>query len=208
LSRKKADLVFSLALLGIVMWMTWEASHWDARARMFPFVVGLIATAVGFIQVFYAVRGLRLAVATGQPAHGTETDRSGVSGSERVVAEAVERAFGAGSATQEEEAIPQQVVRRRSTQMILWIVGIAVGVVVLGFELGSAVTTFLFLRYAAREKVGISIAIGVATYLFFFVLFDRLLHIPFPAGLLSDALGLEALDHYVMDPLANLVGLH
>lgn len=202
MSRKKADLIFSLALLAIVAWMTWQASRWDPRAGMFPLVVGLIAIVAGAVQVAYAARGLRPAIAA------PEKHAAVMSASERIVADARELAFGAGSAMDEEESIPRPVVRQRTIQMIAWIVGVAASVVVLGFELGSAVSTFLFLKFAAREKIGVSIGISVATYLFFFVIFDRLLHIPFPAGVLSDALGLEALDHYLMDPLANLIGLH
>jgi hypothetical protein len=74
---------------------------------------------------------------------------------------------------------------QRTRQMIAWILAMAAGIVLLGFEIGSALLTFAFLRFAARERVWLSLTLGVATFLFFYLVFDRGLNIPFPPGLLT-----------------------
>ena len=74
---------------------------------------------------------------------------------------------------------------RRTGQMIAWILAMAAGIVLLGFEIGSALLTFAFLRFAARERVWLSLTLAIATFLFFYVVFDRGLNIPFPPGLLT-----------------------
>ena len=74
---------------------------------------------------------------------------------------------------------------RRTRQMIAWIVAMAAGIVLLGFEIGSALLTFAFLRFAARERVWLSLTLAVLTFLSFYLVFDRGLNIPFPAGVLT-----------------------
>ena len=123
-----------------------------------------------------------------------------------VVAEAIERAFGPGSASEMDSAVPPEVARARSLHMVGWVVGIAIGIVVLGFELGAGLLTFLFLRFASHERLRTSLLIALATYLSFYVLFDRALFIPFPPGTVADTLGLDKpLDHYLLDPVASLI---
>jgi hypothetical protein len=89
------------------------------------------------------------------------------------------RSAGGGSL----EAEPHDSQRTR--QMIAWILAMAAGIVLLGFEIGSALLTFAFLRFAARERVWLSLTLAIATFLFFYVVFDRGLNIPFPPGLLT-----------------------
>jgi hypothetical protein len=81
------------------------------------------------------------------------------------------------------EAEPE--LSQRIRQMIAWILAMAAGIVLLGFEVGSAILTFAFLRFAARERVWLSFTLAVLTFLFFYLLFDRGLNIPFPPGLLT-----------------------
>jgi hypothetical protein len=176
LSRKQADLIFSVILLGIVGWMTWEALKWDRRASLFPVAIGVPATLLCLLQLGFAVRGVvRTPVVASIPAELVED-------------------------------IPAEVARQRTRDMVLWILGITVGIVGLGFELGSALISFAFLRFAARERVRVGILVGMVTYLFFYVIFDRALSIPFPPGVLAELLGQgEPLDHLIMNPIANLL---
>jgi hypothetical protein len=81
------------------------------------------------------------------------------------------------------EADPK--LSQRTRQMIAWIVAMTAGMVLLGFEVGSALLTFAFLRFAARERVWLSLTLAVMTFLFFYLVFDRGLNIPFPPGLLT-----------------------
>jgi hypothetical protein len=89
--------------------------------------------------------------------------------------------------------------------MVGWILGITLAIVLLGFELGATLLTFLFLRLAAHERLRTSVAIAVATYLFFYIVFDRALYIPFPPGAVADLFGLKPLDHYLADPIADFI---
>ncbi|HEV7665496.1 MAG TPA: tripartite tricarboxylate transporter TctB family protein [Chloroflexota bacterium] len=205
MSRKQADLIFSLVLLAIVGWMTWEAQKWDRRAGLFPAAIGIPATILCLLQLGFATRALLLAPAAPSVVE-PQAVGAAAGGADGVVAQAVEQAFGAGSEFEAEEAIPQDVSRRRTRQMVMWILIITAGIVVFGFELGSAIISFAFLRLAAHEKVRLSLIISLLTYLFFYIVFDRALSIPFPAGLLAEALGRgEPLDHALFNPIADLI---
>lgn len=210
MSRKQADLIFSLVLLALVSWMVWEAGKWDLRARLFPLAVGVPAIALALLQVGFllrpAVSRQRGVVADGSaPEAGTAAAAPAPGPTGVVVAEAVERAFGPGSASEADSDIPDDVARWRTLHMVGWVLAIALGIVVLGFELGAAVLTFLFLHFAARERLRTSILISLATYLAFYILFDRMLFIPFPPGVVGDALGGTPVDHRLMDPIANFI---
>ena len=177
MSRKQADLVFSLVLLVVVAWMVWEAGKWDLRARLFPVAVGLPAIGLALLQLGLLLKpsGSRAAVAAPE------------------------------SATLE-DSIPPEVVRTRSLHMVGWVLAITLGIVLLGFELGAGLLTFAFLRFAAHERLRTSLLIALATYLSFYIVFDRALFIPFPPGAVAETVGLsKPIDHYVMDPVASLI---
>ena len=60
-------------------------------------------------------------------------------------------------------------------------------------------------RLASHERWRTIIPIALVTYLFFYVIFDKLLNIPFPNGMIADALGMESFDSYIADPIWRLV---
>ena len=203
--QKRADLVFSLILLLVVGWMVWQATGWEPRARLFPLATGVVALVAAVGQVAVAARRVRLAGVESGAIAPPMADEGAPSATSAIVAQAIEEAFGPGSVAGSEETIAPDVARRRTTEMVVWFLGITAGVVVLGFELGATVMTLWFLRVAAHERWQTSLWVALATYVFFYVIFDRGLHIPFPAGVFADALGLQALDHYISDPIASLI---
>lgn len=204
--QKRADLAFSVVVLAIVSWLVWQATGWEPRARLFPLAAGVVALVAAAGQTIFAARQLRAAppLATATLVDDDAADAPARSTAGAIVAQAIEGAFGPGSLASGEELIAPEIVRQRTTEMVVWVLGITAGVLVLGFELGATVMSLAFLRLTAHERWRTSICVALGTYLFFYVIFDRGLHIPFPAGLIADALGLQALDHYVSDPIASV----
>ncbi|MGH7845958.1 MAG: tripartite tricarboxylate transporter permease, partial [Candidatus Binatia bacterium] len=78
--------------------------------------------------------------------------------------------------------LAKDVVYRRSAAIIGWIFGFFVAIWLLGFSLAIPVATFLYLKIAGREKWPLAVALTLLAWGFFFVLFERALHIPFPEG--------------------------
>ncbi len=87
--------------------------------------------------------------------------------------------------------IPVDVVNRRTVSISGWIIGFFAAIGVLGFSVASPLCTFIYLRITAKEKWMISILFGIAAWVFVYGIFDRILHVPFPAGQLFDWLRLS-----------------
>jgi len=75
--------------------------------------------------------------------------------------------------------LPKQVVTRRTMSICAWTVGFFVGIWLLGFFLAVPLMTLLYLKFAGNEKWPITIVLSAIAWLFFYLLFIRLLHVPF-----------------------------
>jgi Tripartite tricarboxylate transporter TctB family len=133
--------------------------------------VGFTVLALALIQVLVA---LRTALKEGRPAGQNRSHA--VSGG----------ASAGGNQSVSENSLRTADPRRRLLTICSWVVGFLLGIWLLGFKLGSLCLTFLFLKFTAREKWIISIAIAVGTYLFFWLVFDIALKVPLDKGLISD----------------------
>jgi len=71
-----------------------------------------------------------------------------------------------------------------------WMLIFFAAVVLLGFEIAVPLFVFVYLKFQGGEGWTLSIVITVIVAVFFYGLFDALLHLPFPPGLLLDWLGL------------------
>ena len=54
----------------------------------------------------------------------------------------------------------------------------------LGFSYAVPLTIFAYLRFAGRESWKMTAIVTFCSWLFFWLLFERLLNVPFPEGLL------------------------
>ena len=85
-------------------------------------------------------------------------------------------------AVEMEPEIPRTVVRRRTAEIFSWLVGLFVGIWLLGFPIGGPLCTFIQLKFGYREKWPITLMLTGFTWILIYGLFDRILHVPFPAG--------------------------
>jgi hypothetical protein len=85
------------------------------------------------------------------------------------------------------------IVRSRAFAIIAWILGFFLAIWLFGFPVAVPLACFLYFRFAGGEKWPISISLSLAAGLAFYGLFDYFLHLPFPEGVLFEALGIEIL---------------
>lgn len=78
--------------------------------------------------------------------------------------------------------VPEKEALRRSAAGAAWILGFFAAIVLLGFPVAVPVFVFLYLKLQGREGWIFSLAFAAAAWGFFYGLFDRLLHLPFPQG--------------------------
>jgi hypothetical protein len=78
---------------------------------------------------------------------------------------------------------------RRTAEIAAWIVGMYAAIWLVGFPGATLVTTFLYLKLAARERWAPSLALSLGGFLLVYGLFERALGVPFPPGRLLAWLG-------------------
>ena len=81
--------------------------------------------------------------------------------------------------------LPERVTLVRTLVAAAWMIGFLCAIVLAGFPIAVPLFVFLYLRLQGREGWGMSVGITLAVWGFFYGVFDRLLHLPFPAGLIQ-----------------------
>ena len=87
--------------------------------------------------------------------------------------------------------LPERVTLVRTLQAAGWMFGFFGAIILLGFPVAVPLFVFLYLRLQGREGWGLSVVTTVAVWGFFYGLFDRLLHLPFPPGVIQGWFGLS-----------------
>ena len=78
--------------------------------------------------------------------------------------------------------VPEREVVRRSAAAAGWILAFFAAIVLFGFAIAVPLFVFLWLKLQANESWLFSATFTAGVWGFFYGLFDRLLHLPFPAG--------------------------
>jgi hypothetical protein len=78
--------------------------------------------------------------------------------------------------------VPPPEVLRRSAVAAGWILAFFAAILLLGFPIAVPLFVFLYLKLQSGESWRFSALFTAAAWGFFYGLFDRLLHLPFPAG--------------------------
>ena len=79
---------------------------------------------------------------------------------------------------------PNDVALRRTLIAAGWAIGFFVAIVLVGFQLAVPLLLFAYIRLQGKESWLFTIVFTAAVWAFFYGLFDLLLHLPFPAGVL------------------------
>jgi putative tricarboxylic transport membrane protein len=145
---------FTLALIATLALALWQSRNFGYRAGLFPWVIGTPTLILAFFQL---ARDL-----VGKP--------------KKVRSELVE-------AVERVELAPK-LARQRTIVIISWTVGFFVAIWLIGFSYAVPLTIFLYLKFAGNEKWPMTLLVTFFSWLFYWVLFERLLRVPFPEGLL------------------------
>jgi Tripartite tricarboxylate transporter TctB family len=88
------------------------------------------------------------------------------------------------------EPSPPEGAARRTLVAWGWMLGSFAAIVLIGFQLAVPAFVFLYLVVQGRERWLFSAIFAAAVWALFYGLFDALLHLPFPPGLILEWLGL------------------
>lgn len=163
--KNKAHLVFILLFAVFFAYFVYVAQEWRLQARLYPYAIGIPMLVLAVLYAILELRGKNKVEASASDAAPVDFQFS-------------ETADPVGA-------------RSRTINIFAWIFGFFVAIWLFGFPLSIAALLFLYLKFQGREGWVLSIFLTVAGWLAFWVLFIRLLHLPFPEGQLFVWLGME-----------------
>jgi TctA family transporter len=153
-SRFDRRVLFTLSVIIALALALWQSRNFGVRAGLFPWVIGTPTLLLALFQLAKDLWGYR-----------------------KVNAPHV----GVGDAAIE---VSPEVTTRRTLVIIGWTLGFFLAIWLLGFSYAVPLTMALYLKLAGREKWPITAIMTFSTWIFFYLLFERMLNVPFPDGLL------------------------
>jgi hypothetical protein len=135
------------------------ARHWTVWTKLAPVIVGSIGLLAVAIEIAVNVRRGHKEMGNDQANKGLDTTY---------------------------EYMEFSVNLRRGLMFFVWILGFLIGVVFMGFHITAPLFTFLYLKIEGKASWSLSLSLGVAFLIFLLLVFDRLLHVPWPEPLFID----------------------
>jgi hypothetical protein len=157
---RKGRIFFSVFLITVAASAIYLALDWPFKAKLFPLSVSIPLLLLAGAQLVQLVRGKE----------------------EPVESAALDLEFSTD--------VPPELARRRVIAGFSWIVGFILGVYLIGFPLTVPVFIFIYLKFESGVGwiyTGVSTAL---TWLIFYGLFEKLVHLQFEEGALQGWLGL------------------
>jgi TctA family transporter len=171
--ESRVALAFSIAnVIGAALWVLafagfaaafWSATAWRFSARLMP----QTAAAAGLLVIACAGFTMLAARLQGKPAFAAKT------------AYEVAGTFG---------ELAETTVYARLCVEILWLIGLLAGVLLIGLMPAMGLYMFLYMAMAGKTRWPTALFITASLWIGFYILFVRLLHVPWPPSLLGDML--------------------
>jgi hypothetical protein len=86
--------------------------------------------------------------------------------------------------------VPARTALIRTAQAVGWMIALFVSIVLLSFPVAVPVFLFLYLKLQGRESWLFSLLFSAVVWVLFYLIFQHLLNVPFPAGWLQAWIGL------------------
>lgn len=151
--KLRARMLFTLAILVFSTYAVLSARDWPLATKLFPWIVGIPVMLLSAIQLALEIyHSQSMAVRPKEDTGDLQVD------------------LGMGS----------KIVRAKAANFFAWLLGFFLCIWLLGFFIAVPLYTLLYLKLQARERWLISIGLTLATFIFFAVLFDQILHLPWP----------------------------
>jgi hypothetical protein len=158
--------LFSFCALVFFCVFVYLAQEWRLQARLYPFAIGIPMLILAIVQVVMDLKGVK-AKQSDDGAPPTPMD------------------------FQFTKDIDPVTAKKRAITMFAWLVGFFALIWLLGFPIAIGLMVFTYLKFQGGESWLLAGTLTIIACLFFYGLFVRLLHLPFPDGVLTTWLGLH-----------------
>ena len=159
--KVRPQAIFSFVFLIFFIVFVYQAQEWRLQARLYPLAIGIPMIILAIIQVILDWKGVE----------------------RKQQDDAVPVDF------QMTQTVEPALAKRRAIVMFSWFLGFFLAIWLLGFSITIPLMVFTYLKIQSNEGWIISIVLTVAAWLVFYLLFVRLLTLPFPDGLIFTWLG-------------------
>jgi len=153
-SRRSSRILFSGALALAAAWALVETFRWPIMTALYPRAVGIPLFVLAIAETVLNVT--------------RRDDADGAGGTDI--------AFSSD--------IPPDVAARRTVVVAAWMVGFYAAIILIGFPRAVPLFVVDYLRVGGRERWTIALSLGAVAWLAFYLVFVRVLHLPFDDGLL------------------------
>jgi hypothetical protein len=150
------ELAFCAVIVVLGVYVVAEASGWALQARLFPWVIGFPFLALALVQFFFTLRTKATV-----PVLGQDTSEA------------------------EEIGFWNPEARRETIRLGVWVAVFLICIALFSFPLGVPLAMLLYLKVESKETWLLSVAIAVGTWVYMYLLFDMMLHMAWPDGLLT-----------------------
>jgi hypothetical protein len=154
--------IFSFCALVFFCVFVYQAKDWRMQARLYPFVIGIPMIILAIIQVIMDLKGIE---------HKPDDNVTPMD-------------------FQATKTIEPALAFKRTINMFSWFLGFFFGCWFVGFSITIPVMVFSFMYFHGKEKLLLAATLTGIAYVFFWMLFVRLLNLPFPDGQVQTWLGL------------------
>jgi hypothetical protein len=169
-TRRAAGLVFGIFLVGIFVAALIGSLSWDVPTGLFPWLAGSLGLIFALAQIFRETLG----------GEGTHTNEAAAGSGEGSVP-----SWMPTEAAEQFQFPPQE--ESANLTSYLWPFALLAAQWLVGFELGAFSVTMLYL-ITHRERYKIVIGLSIVNLAMVTVLFERLLQVSFPPGVLFSLL--------------------
>ncbi len=158
--KSKGHLYFSAFLIVVSGYAIFSASRWSFKTGFFPLAIAIPLLALVLLHLYLEFFGAP-EVSKG-PA--VDADFSG--------------------------EVPDDVARHRVITIFLWIAGFILAVYLIGFPLTVPLFMLFYLKFQSEASRFQLLALTAITWVLFYLLFQRLVHIQFEPGAIQSWLGM------------------
>ena len=160
MQNRKGHLYFSVFLILISVYAIFSALGWSFKTKLFPLATAIPILVLVLLHLYLEFFGAQ------------EVEKG----------PAVEAEFSA--------EVADATARRRAFTIFAWIAAFILFVYLLGFPLTVPLFIFCFLKFQSEAGWLQSLVLTVCTWICFYLLFQRLVHIQFEAGAIQSWLNM------------------
>ena len=150
--KSKGHLYFSAFLILVSGYAIFSASRWSFKTGFFPLAIAIPLLALVLLHLYLEFFG------------ATEVSKG----------PAVDADFSG--------EVPDDVARHRVITIFFWIAGFILAVYLIGFPLTVPLFMFFYLKFQSEASWLHSLALTAITWVLFYLLFQKFVHIQFEAG--------------------------